>query len=66
MDRAGHTMTLDLTLRGDILTEASDAELVRAAQEVDKAAFAALYRRYLDRIYRYFYARTAFGWHFKP
>lgn len=54
-------MTLDLTIRGDILTEASDAELVRAAQEGDKAAFADLYRRYLDRIYRYFYARTGDG-----
>jgi DNA-directed RNA polymerase specialized sigma24 family protein len=54
-------MTLDPTIRGDILTAASDAELVRAAQEGDKAAFAALYRRYLDRIYRYFYARTGDG-----
>lgn len=58
MERADHTMPLDLTIRGDVLTEASDAELVRAAQEGDKAAFAALYRRYLPRIHRYFYART--------
>lgn len=35
----------------------SDAELVRQAQN-DRAAFAALYRRYLTPMYRYFYART--------
>lgn len=37
--------------------EPTDAELVRQAME-QKAAFAALYRRYLTPVYRYFYART--------
>jgi len=37
--------------------EPTDAELVRQAME-HKAAFAALYRRYLTPVYRYFYART--------
>jgi RNA polymerase sigma-70 factor (ECF subfamily) len=36
---------------------ADDAELVRAARE-DRSAFAALYRRYVDRIYRYIYSRV--------
>jgi RNA polymerase sigma-70 factor (ECF subfamily) len=36
--------------------EPTDAELVRQAME-HKAAFAALYRRYLTPVYRYFYAR---------
>ena len=40
------------------LSEITDAELVRLAQEGDKSAFVALYRRYLERVYRYFYART--------
>lgn len=37
--------------------EPTDAELVRQAMG-KKAAFAALYRRYLTPVYRYFYART--------
>jgi len=37
--------------------EPTDAELVQQAPE-DQAAFAALYRRYLTPVYRYFYART--------
>ena len=34
-----------------------DAALVRAAKR-DRSAFAALYRRYVDRIYRYVYSRV--------
>jgi len=34
-----------------------DAELVRAAKH-DQSAFAALYRRYVKRIYRYVYSRV--------
>lgn len=37
--------------------EPTDAELVRQAVK-DRAAFAALYRRYLTPVYRYFYVRT--------
>lgn len=37
--------------------EPTDAELVRQALK-DRAAFAALYHRYLTPLYRYFYART--------
>lgn len=38
---------------------ASDAELIRQAQtRAGRAAFAALYRRYVTPLYRYFYART--------
>ena len=43
-----------------ISVEPSDAELMRQARTVSgKAAFAALYRRYLATVYRYFYARTS-------
>jgi RNA polymerase sigma-70 factor, ECF subfamily len=38
--------------------ERDEAELIAAAQ-ADRAAFAALYRRYLDRIYRYLRAHCA-------
>lgn len=38
--------------------EPPDGELVRAAQQ-DRAAFGALYERYVDRIYSYLYYRTA-------
>jgi len=58
MERAYHTMTRDEIIHTDVSSEVSDALLVRQAQAGERAAFAALYRRYLPRIYRYFYART--------
>ena len=45
--------------QADTLTGPSDADLVRRAQTTeDQEAFAALYRRYVTLVYRYFYART--------
>jgi len=38
-------------------SDREDAELVRAAQR-DRSALGALYRRYVDRIYRYVYSRV--------
>lgn len=51
-------MTQENIIHLDVLSEVSDAALARQAQAGEKAAFAALYRRYLARVYRYFYART--------
>ncbi len=42
----------------DVLNEVSDAALAQRAQTGDKPALAILYERYLERVYRYFYART--------
>lgn len=39
-------------------SELPDTELVRRAR-ADRAAFGALYERYVDRVYRYLYYRTA-------
>jgi RNA polymerase sigma-70 factor (ECF subfamily) len=45
--------------QADTLTEPSDADLVRQARTTEgRRAFAALYRRYLTLVYRYFHART--------
>jgi RNA polymerase sigma factor (sigma-70 family) len=45
--------------QADTLTEPSDADLVRRARTTEgRRAFAALYRRYLTPVYRYFHART--------
>jgi RNA polymerase sigma-70 factor (ECF subfamily) len=45
--------------QADTLTEPSDADLVRRARTTEgQEAFAALYRRYLTPVYRYFHART--------
>lgn len=51
-------MTQDHKTYTDVSSEVSDAILARQAQAGERAAFAALYRRYLPRIYRYFYVRT--------
>jgi RNA polymerase sigma-70 factor (ECF subfamily) len=39
-------------------TEQSDAILVARAREGDAEAFGCLYRRYVDPIYRYLFARV--------
>ncbi len=47
------------TCDADALSDVSDADLVRDAQTTgNPAAVAALYQRYLPRVYRYFYARV--------
>jgi RNA polymerase sigma factor (sigma-70 family) len=52
-----------ISAQADTLTEPSDADLVRRARTTEgQAAFAALYRRYLTPVYRYFYARTGGVW----
>jgi RNA polymerase sigma-70 factor (ECF subfamily) len=58
MERACHTMTQDYKTYTDVSSEVSDAHLARQAQAGERAAFAALYRRYLLKVYRYFYVRT--------
>jgi len=58
MERACHTMTQDDKTYTDVSSEIPDADLARQAQAGERAAFAALYRRYLPRVYRYFYVRT--------
>lgn len=58
MERACHTMTQDYQTYTDVSSEVPDADLARQAQAGERAAFAALYRRYLPRVYRYFYVRT--------
>jgi RNA polymerase sigma-70 factor (ECF subfamily) len=46
-------------MQSDTLSTLADAELARRARTQDgRAAFAALYRRYLVPVYRYFCART--------
>ncbi len=50
-------MTKD-NIHQDVLNEVSDATLAQRAQTGDRAALAVLYERYLERVYRYFYART--------
>jgi RNA polymerase sigma-70 factor (ECF subfamily) len=46
-------------MQSDTLSTLADAELARQAGTQDgRAAFAALYRRYLTPVYRYFRART--------
>jgi RNA polymerase sigma-70 factor (ECF subfamily) len=48
-----------ISIQTDALAGQSDADLVRQARTTDgQAALAALYRRYLTPVYRYFYART--------
>lgn len=48
-----------ISIQTDALAGQSDADLVRQARTTDgQAALAALYRRYLTLVYRYFYART--------
>ncbi|HEC34897.1 MAG TPA: sigma-70 family RNA polymerase sigma factor [Chloroflexi bacterium] len=48
-----------ISIQTDALAGQSDADLVRQARTTDgRAALAALYRRYLTPVYRYFYART--------
>jgi RNA polymerase sigma-70 factor (ECF subfamily) len=51
-------MTQENITHTDVLSTVSDAQLAQQAQAGDKTAFATLYRRYLARVYRYFYART--------
>lgn len=58
MERACHTMTQDHKTYTDVSSEVPDADLARQAQAGERAAFAALYRRYLPKVYRYFYVRT--------
>ncbi|HQE93025.1 MAG TPA: sigma factor [Anaerolineae bacterium] len=58
MERACHTMTQEYKTYMDVSSEVPDADLARQAQAGEQAAFAALYRRYLPRVYRYFYVRT--------
>lgn len=40
------------------LTEVDEEDLIQAAREEDRAAFDILYRRYVQRIYRYCYSRV--------
>lgn len=58
MERACHTMTQEYKTYTDVSSEVSDAYLARQAQAGERAAFATLYRRYLPKVYRYFYVRT--------
>jgi len=51
-------MTQDYKTYTDVSSEVSDADLARQAQAGERTAFATLYRRYLPRVYRYFYVRT--------
>jgi len=58
MEYAHDAMTKNYLPR-DTLSELTDAELLREAQTTGShAALVALYRRYLPRVYRYFYARV--------
>ena len=48
-----------ISIQTDALAGQSDADLVQQARTTDsQAALAALYRRYLTPVYRYFYTRT--------
>ncbi len=48
-----------ISIQANTPTNPSDADLVRQARTTHgRAAFAALYRRYLTPVYRYFYTRT--------
>lgn len=51
-------MTQENKTYTDVSSEVSDAHLARQVQAGERAAFAALYWRYLPRVYRYFYVRT--------
>jgi len=51
-------MTQEYKTYTDVSSEVPDADLARQAQGGERTAFAALYRRYLPRVYRYFYIRT--------